>query len=176
MARGLNFHVSNGNDILEYDGTIKVHNTAGSGMTASFYNTSATASDTVLYVEKSNGGLSSGKKVLHVYGSSALAGKTLAEFQNASTGVAVFINQDAAGISLDIDTETANDGTIINIDNAGTGGTNCFQVLRNDDMVSGAACIKLNGSYLWVDSLGKLRISAWYPTFDTSGAIVGTQA
>lgn len=95
------------------------------------------------------------------------------EIANYGTGDGIFINQDGAGIALNIDSEQANDGYIIKLVPAGaTPGIGGF--LRNDD-VTGNIVLHLGGGYLWHDANGDLRTSATNPTNDTGGTVVGTQ-
>jgi hypothetical protein len=162
MAKGINFHHDGASDVLEYYGKIKV---VGKGLLM------GTIGDFTL---DSSGTLSSGEKVLSAYAPSSIGNKHLCSLSSAGTGNTLYIDTNGNGISVNIDAESSDTTAIINVDSVG--GTNSFQLVRNDFMTSGAVCLKLNGSYLWVDAVGKLRIAAWYPINDLSGAIVGTQA
>lgn len=97
-----------------------------------------------------------------------------AQIQKIGAGTGLFINQDGNGISINIDTEVANDGTIFQITPAGTS-PSAFLIGRNDD-VTGNVVLRLGGSYIWVDATGDLRIKTSAPTSDTDGNVVGGQS
>lgn len=92
---------------------------------------------------------------------------------NTGTGDALYINSDD-GMSINIDTEEANDGTIIQITPAGTS-PSAFLINRNDD-VTGNIVLRLGGNYLWFDATGDLRAHTANPDSDTAGVVIGSQS
>lgn len=105
---------------------------------------------------------------------STTANNPVARILNESVGDSLFLDQNGNGIALNIDTEVANDGTIVQITPAGAS-PSAFLVARNDD-VTGNIVLRVGGSYIWVDSTGDLRIHTSNPDADNAGTIVGTQS
>jgi hypothetical protein len=78
---------------------------------------------------------------------------------------------------LKLNPHSISGSTLLTLSSDATRGSNCFQVIRNDYITSGASILQLNGAYLWVDATGKLRIIAGLtPLADLSGAVVGSQS
>jgi hypothetical protein len=95
----------------------------------------------------------------------AATGATVLKLQQDADETALLIDSND-GMSIDIDSEEANDGIIMRVTPAGTG-PDTWAIYRNDD-VTGNVNMKLGANYFWVDTNGDFRMkNGSLPTGDT---------
>jgi len=173
MAKGFEFHHDGTSDICEFNGQLKVDDPAD----AKALQIEGGANDVAINVESRKYGL----KVEN--SASAGSGYTIKAI-NAGTAEGILIDQNGNGKALNIDSEATTEPAIQidhNLNNDQNSlkilhnGSNAFFIIRNTDLNDNVV-MKLGNSHLWVDATGDLRISATYPSADTSGTVVGTQA